>query len=116
MRLETRKLLEDISAAGSLILTFTRSKSLSDYSREVLLRSAVERQFEIVGEALNKLSKADPDTAEKISRVRRIVSFRNMLVHGYDSVDDTVVWDIIQDYLPTLLAEVRQILPVDDEG
>ena len=67
-----------------------------------MLRSAVERQFEIVGEALNRLSREDPAVAARIPDVSRIVGFRNVLAHGYDIVDDEAVWSAITDDLPTL--------------
>lgn len=79
-----------------------------------MLRSAVERQFEIIGEALNRLSNSDPETAERISEHRRISSFRNVLIHGYDAVSDEVVWDIVATKLPVLREELQVILEGED--
>jgi uncharacterized protein with HEPN domain len=110
MRLETRKLLEDIRQACALIQGFTAGKSSADYESDALLRSGVERQFEIVGEALGRLLRSDPQTAAQISQHRRIISFRNVLIHGYDVVEDAVVWDIVQRDLPVLLREVEAFL------
>jgi uncharacterized protein with HEPN domain len=78
-----------------------------------MLRSAVERQFEIVGEALNQLSKTDPATARKVPDLRRIVAFRNILVHGYATVDDALVWQLLNDKLPELVRVLRELMSTD---
>ena len=110
MRLESKKLLEDMRQGASLILEFTAGKSLDDYRTDKLLKSAVQRQFEIVGEALSRLAKRDPETASRIPDRRQIISFRNVLIHGYDIVDDLVVWDVVGKKLPVLLGEVKALL------
>ena len=110
MRLECRKLLEDIRQAGDLIVEFAADRSLDEYRANAMLRSAVERQFEIIGEALNRLSKADPDVASQIRYAPRMIAFRNVLIHGYDVVDDAVVWDIIHVHLPNLQLDVQRLM------
>jgi uncharacterized protein with HEPN domain len=75
-----------------------------------MLRSAVERQFEIIGEALAGISKIDEGVAGRISERRRIIAFRNILIHGYAVVDERLVWDIVQAKLPVLRGEVEQLL------
>ena len=102
MRLEAKKLLEDIRQAAALIGRFVEGRCLAEYSADPLLRSAVERQFEIIGEALNRLARTDPSVAEEITHASRIIAFRNILIHGYDLVDHEVVWDVIETHLPTL--------------
>jgi len=110
MQLESKKILEDIRLAGAHILDFTAGATFDDYIDNKMLRFAVERQFEIIGEALNRLSRIDQDTVSKITRSQRIISFRNILIHGYDIVDNTVVWDVIQQDLPNLEKQVQGLL------
>ena len=99
-----------MAEACGLIQTFVSGKSLDDYAGDPLLRSGVERQFEIVGEALGRLLETAPDLSERISDSRRIISFRNRLIHGYASVADDIVWGIVEGNLPKLAEEVRQLL------
>lgn len=75
-----------------------------------MLRSAVERQFEIIGEALNQLLRREPGLSERISDASVIIAFRNRLIHGYASVSDEVVWGVVERYLPVLSSEVRDLL------
>ena len=110
MHLESKKILEDIRLAAAHILEFTSDKTFDDYESDQMLQSAVERQFEIIGEALNRLSGVDPDTVSKISHFQRIISFRNILIHGYDIVENTVVWDVIQQDPPKLHRQVKNLL------
>jgi len=67
-----------------------------------LLRSAVERQFEIIGEALAALRRTDTKAAASIPEVDRIIAFRNVLIHGYAKVDDRIVWGVIEGNLSEL--------------
>jgi uncharacterized protein with HEPN domain len=82
-------------------------------SKTPLLKSAVERQFEVIGEALSQLAKADQETAALISEYRRIIAFRNILIHGYAQIDDRLVWGVLDSKLPTLLREVEKLLHHD---
>ena len=90
MTVATKKLLLDVREAGESILQHTAGKSLADYTADRFFRRAVEREFEIIGEALNRIDRVDPPTAARISELRRIVDFRNRIIRGYDTVDDAV--------------------------
>jgi len=86
------KVLQFPSDAGG----FTRGKTFDDYPADELLRSGVERQLAIVGEALSQLRRIDPAIAGSIAELSRVVGFRNVLVHAYASVDSRIVWGIIE--------------------
>ncbi len=109
MDLQTKKLLYDIEQAVALIVEFTAGREFEDYAASALLRSAVERQFEIIGEALNRLKRIDEETIERITDHQRIIGFRNILAHGYDVVSDEIVWDIVKNRLSVLQQEIEQI-------
>jgi len=111
MKDEVLKHLHDIREAALAINAFVAESSFDDYARNELLRSGVERKSEIIGEALNRLRKADPSLMAKIRDHRDIVSFRNILVHGYDSIDDRIAWGIIEEDLDRLLEDVTGLLP-----
>jgi len=85
-QLDIRKYLFDINEACESLIQFTAGKTFSDYSTDPMLRSAVERQFEIIGEALAQVLRLDPSLRSRISDTGRIIAFRNRLIHGYSSV------------------------------
>jgi len=110
MRPEARKFLYDIQKACDHVAQFTAGRDLSEYRADALLRSAVERQFEIVGEAMSRMLKLDPAMADAIGEARRIVAFRNILIHGYAAISPEVVWDVVQRDLPRLRTQVDALL------
>jgi uncharacterized protein with HEPN domain len=113
MRLEAKKYLFDMRKAASLLAQFTTGKGFADYDRDAMLRAAVEREFEIIGEALGQLAKLDEELAAGISEHRAIVAFRNILIHGYAEVDDRLVWDVVESKLPILIREIEALLGTD---
>lgn len=110
MQLEAKKYLHDMRVAAGLIANFTRGKSLADYEADAMLRSAVERQFEIIGEALAHLARLDQSLVHRIREHARIIAFRNILIHGYAEVDHRIVWDIVESKLPTLRSDLDAVL------
>jgi uncharacterized protein with HEPN domain len=113
MRLEAKKYLHDIQTAAGLIAEFTLGLSFAGYRENAMVRAAVEREFEIIGEALAQLAKFDEGVASQITDRRRIVALRNILIHGYSIVDDRLVWDVVESKLPKLRAEVEALLTAD---
>lgn len=114
MDAEILKYLYDIKDAASAILEFVHGKSYDDYRDDELLKSGVERKFEIIGEALNKIRRINPQLLNRIRDHRSIISFRNILAHEYNSIDHTIVWGIIQENLDNLYTDVEKLL-VDHE-
>src|SRR5947199_4859683 len=110
MRLEAKKLLYDVWEAATLVESFVEKRSFDDYVRDPMLRSAIERQFEIMGEALSRLAKVDPEVAAQVGDYRRIIAFRNVLIHGYDVVLNDVVWSIIEERLSPLVSTLKELL------
>jgi uncharacterized protein with HEPN domain len=107
---DPRKYLWDALVAADLLFTFSDGRSFQTYQSDAMLRSAVERQFEIIGEALNQLRKADAVLAAAVPDLSRIVAFRNILIHGYAVVDDALVWQILTERLPDLAKIIRRLL------
>jgi uncharacterized protein with HEPN domain len=113
---DPRTLLADALDAARSIERFRRDLDLEDFRTDELVRAAVERKLEVVGEALNRLSREDPELAARIPDIGRVIGFRNVLAHGYDIVDDEVVWDAITTDLPELTARVEAMLADLDAG
>ena len=65
---------------------------------------------------MNRLARIDPSTTGRISSTAQIVAFRNVLIHGYDMIDEQQVWQVITDSLPTLLKEIQPLLPTEPSG
>jgi uncharacterized protein with HEPN domain len=107
---ELLKHLYDIREAASAIFRFIRGKTFDDYEQDELLRSGIKRKFEIIGEALNRIRRDKPTILGKIREHRNIMSFRNILAHGYDSIDNSIVWGIIEEELGQLLEDVERLI------
>jgi uncharacterized protein with HEPN domain len=110
MRRDPRKYLWDAQQAAERIARFLDGKTFDDYLADEQLRSAVERQFEIIGEALAQLARFDPTIAAGLPDLPRIVAFRNVLIHGYATVDDRLVWGVVEGSLPGLRSHLSELL------
>lgn len=110
MRPESRKCLWDAAQAAERAARFAAGKAFQEYQADDLLRSAVERQLEIIGEALAQLRRADPETASAIAELPEVVAFRNILVHGYAALDHQIVWDVLSADLPPLRKTLQRLL------
>jgi uncharacterized protein with HEPN domain len=116
MQREVRAYLWDIANAAESIRNFTTGKDLSTYLTDEMLRAAVERKFGIVGEALSQLLRHFPQYRDRITLVSDVIAFRNQIVHGYATVRDDMVWEIVQSYLPRLHDEVVNLLEEPDRN
>lgn len=110
MRRDPRILLADIEQAAVDIASYIEAMALEDFVRDGRTQAAVERKFEIIGEALNRLHGNHPELAARIPQLRRIVDFRNLLSHGYDRVLADRVWNYAQQNLPALQRIVQTLL------
>lgn len=110
MQREPAAFLWDVHEATLRIREFIVGQDFGTYSASVLVQSAVERQSEIIGEALNQLSKIAPDIASKIPDCGQIIAFRNILIHGYAVLDRVIVWKVIHQHLPALEKAVQNLL------
>jgi uncharacterized protein with HEPN domain len=113
MRPEALKLLHDIGQACEFIEQFTSGKTVEDFRNDIQLRSAVERQFITIGEALQQLLRVEPVLASSFTDSRRIVNFRNVMVHGYAQIVPDTVWGVVETGLVVLHDEVKQYIAGD---
>jgi uncharacterized protein with HEPN domain len=107
---DPRAFLWDVRESALAIQAFTSGMDSVSYASNEMAQAAVERKFEIIGEALNQLSKLDATLATRISDLPQIVAFRNQLIHGYATVNASTVWNVAQSALPPLLVTVQALL------
>ena len=107
---DPRAYLWDARESADAIADFVKGRTLDDYLADRMLRSAVERQFEIIGEALRQLERAAPDVASQLPELSQAIAFRNILIHGYTAIDDRTVWRTVQESLPALRARLDVLL------
>lgn len=116
MQRDPRAFLWDVREASAAIQGFTAGLDSEAYAANDLVQAAVERKFEIIGEALNHLAKMDAQLAARIPELPQIVAFRNQLIHGYATVKARTVWNVAQESLPALLVCVNGLLQELGDG
>jgi uncharacterized protein with HEPN domain len=109
-QLERKARLWHIAQAAEKIEIFVAGRSAQDYEHDDILASAIERQFIVIGEALNRAKEVDPGLMEQLTDANGIIGLRNQLVHNYPHVDGARIWRIIDEDLPVLIREVRALL------
>ncbi|MBI5303762.1 MAG: DUF86 domain-containing protein [Chloroflexi bacterium] len=114
MKTTVKKRLLDALNACRAIQSFVVNRTFAEYEQNLMVRSAVERQFEIIGEALNQAEIEDSELSTLIPELRRIVGMRNRIIHGYDAVDDELLWQTIQTHVPPLAQRLGQLLETDN--
>jgi uncharacterized protein with HEPN domain len=109
MQLEVKKYLYDIQISINSIFEYLGEKrDFNEYLSNKLLRIGIERELEIIGEAANRILKIDSEII--IENARKIVDLRNWVIHGYDKIDDVIIWGIISKHLPILKTQVDELL------
>jgi len=106
------KWLLDIRQAIAEIDSYfeNRKKDFNEYQKDLMLKRAIERNLEIIGEAVNRIIKADPAYEQKIKSAKGIIGLRNFIIHAYDNVSDQNVWAILTNHLPKLKEDVEKTL------
>ena len=107
---DARAALQDALRAGEVVARFIDGRDFAGYESDPMLCSAVERQLEVVGEALGSALGADPELEARLPGVRGAIGIRNVLAHDYESVSARLVWSAVNEDLPSLLAGVRGLL------
>ena len=102
--------IEEILGAISEINSFLKNMDFETYLNDSKTKSAVERKLMIIGEAMNQMHELNPQVENKITDFRKIIAFRNIIVHGYFGIDDQLVWDILQKKLSRLEEEMRALI------
>jgi uncharacterized protein with HEPN domain len=97
-----------IESVNSIDQYIGANKNFAHYSENKMLKRAVEREMEIIGEAVGRILKINPEIT--ITSSRKVIDLRNKVIHAYDAVDDTIMWGIIIRHLPVLKTEVENLL------
>jgi len=109
MDLEIKKYLFDIlESINSIEKYLSDKRDFKQYAADKMLRRAIEREFEIIGEAMSRIEKHD--STLNITSKRQIIDMRNRVIHGYDKTDNEIIWGTIVRHLPTLKIEIQNLL------
>lgn len=110
MRTETEKRLHDALTACKEFVELSSGKDFEWYRSERIGHLADERLLEIIGEALSVALRLTPELAERLPAARKAVGLRNRIIHGYDNLDDFIIWSVIRDNIPVLASELDTML------
>jgi uncharacterized protein with HEPN domain len=110
MQRDPQKFLNDMLDRARAVSSFVADRTVADLETDRFLRSAVERELMVLGEALYQLHRISPQTAEQIDRWDDIIDFRHVLVHGYDVLDMQIVWDAVKRDVPPLIRQLESML------
>ena len=110
MKKDIRIWLRDILKCVEEVESYfdNRPRDFNFYLKDAMMRKAIERNLEIIGEAMNRILKEEPTFA--VANARKIVDLRNTIIHGYDVVNDANIWSIVINHLPKLKEEVQKLL------
>jgi uncharacterized protein with HEPN domain len=114
MARDAKAYIWDAMEAAKAILVFVEGLDANSFQDSDLVRSATERKFVVIGEALNQLTKINPELSERIPDRAKIVAFRNQLTHGYANVNPLTVWNIVRNSLPPLIKVLQGLLGETD--
>jgi len=106
----SQKYLMEMLDRANFVIDVLAGRLRAELDTDRLLRSAVERELSIVGEALYQLHRILPQLAERVDNWREIIRFRHVLVHGYSMLDMDMIWDAVHDDLPDLIVNLEQLL------
>jgi len=110
MNVETAKRLLDAARAAHELADFCSGRTREELRTDRTLQLVVQKLIEIIGEALRQAELLDPSLVNKIPDLREIVDTRNRIIHGYESVDYSLLWDIVQDDIPPLRIRLAKLL------
>jgi len=110
MERDPKKYLCDMLDRGQFVNQLLSDRTLENLESDRVLRSAVERELMVLGEALYQLHQIAPEVAQQIDRWRSIIGFRHVLVHGYAALDLRTMWDAIKNDLPSLIQQIEPML------
>jgi uncharacterized protein with HEPN domain len=111
----SRQWLHDALKSAELIEQHADGMTPAEFASDEWFRSAVERRLEIIGEALNRVRKRNPDIEHDFPTIHRWIAQRNIMAHLYDQIDDTLVWQVVCDELPLLIETLNTLLSIEDE-
>lgn len=109
MRHKPQKLYEDILRTIGEIQSFCRDKSFDDFKTDRRLQLVVERELEIIGEALARLRRDHPALAARIADTDKIIGLRNVLAHGYDVLEFEILWDVVENKIRNLQSDIKKL-------